>query len=435
MNGNGPKKVRFQTVGCRLNQYETEKMAADLVPYGLVRAKKNEPADLYIINTCTVTHRADKDSRYFVRRAKRENPDARVVLVGCYVETDPEAVAHMDGVDAVIRNHEKDLIADILPPKMPEIFNLEPSAACGSDLVDFYKRNRAWIKVSDGCNQNCSYCLVTIVRGELRPRPAAEIIDEVNHLVEHGYREIVFTGVNMGYYNDDVVTPPIKSFAGLCRKILDETDLYRLRLSSIEPQTVTDELLKVYREAEGRICRHWHIPMQSGSSRILKLMRRPYTREIYLDKLAVVKEALPGAVIGADVIVGFPGETEDDFRDNCSAAESGLIDYLHVFSYSDRPGTPAAEMPDKVRPEVIRERVAVLKEISARRLQEARDREVGNILEVISEHKGTPGGDFLAVSDNYLRVKLSGSVAGGKNIVRVKVTAVRDDYLEGDVIA
>jgi len=203
-------KVRFQTVGCRLNQYETERMAASLHRFGFERVDGGEPADLYIINTCTVTHRADRDCRYLVRKARRDNPSARVVLVGCYVETDPERIAAELGVDAVILNREKDTIDRILAERWPEMFI--SAGESENVLIDFHQRNRAWIKISDGCDQNCSYCLVTIVRGDLVSRPASRIIDEIRRLVDHGYREIVLTGVNIGYYQDNDIRPSLTSF-------------------------------------------------------------------------------------------------------------------------------------------------------------------------------------------------------------------------------
>ena len=408
-------------------------MAADLAPFGFERANRGQPADLYIINSCTVTHRADKDSRYLVRRAKRENPESRVVLVGCYVKTDPAGIAELEGVDLVIRNNEKDRLAQILSQKLPTLFKAGAEIVCASVLADFYQRNRAWIKISDGCNQTCSFCLVTIVRGELTCRPATEIISEINQLVAHGYNEVVLTGVNIGYYSDREIVPPIKSFTELCGRILNSTELYRLRLSSIEPQTITDDLIDLCAKNQDRICRHFHIPMQSGSSRILKQMRRPYDRERFLERVAAIKQAVPNVIIGADVIVGFPGETDKDFAASRTAAECGLVDYLHVFSYSDRPKTAAAEMPDKIRPQIIKERNVQLTRVSNRLYHESHCRQIGQTLDVISEHKTTRG-VCLGVSDNYIKVRLPAEVAGRRAVVRVRITDVCDDHVIGDIL-
>ncbi len=352
MNHRTPKKVAIQTVGCRLNQYESERIVAQLAPYGFERVMPTEQADLYIINTCTVTHRADSSCRNMIRRAVRRNPEARVVVVGCYVDADPQLLASMEGVDLIVDNAHKDDIGKILPAKFPELFNGDSPAACTSLVSDFFEHNRAWVKVSDGCNQSCSYCIVTKVRGQLRNRPVQDIINEINNLVKCGYKEVVLTGVNIGHYKNRKMEPQAKNLAALCRMIFENSDLYRLRISSIEPQTIRDELLTVY--ADKRVCHHLHVPLQSGSARILRLMRRPYSPEIYLERVEAIKKAAADTVIGADVIVGFPGETDEDFNLTRSVVESGLIDYLHVFSYSDRPGTLAAEMPDKISPDIIK---------------------------------------------------------------------------------
>lgn len=429
------KKISFQTVGCRLNQYETEKMAAQLYPFGFTRAERGEKADLYIINTCTVTHRADSDCRYLIRRAARENPNGRIVVVGCYVENEPDRIVALEGVDVIVRNSEKDAIAKILPRKLPDLFDHEPDKSCSTAVTDFHQRNRAWIKISDGCNQLCSFCIITLVRGRLVNRPVRDIIDEINTLVAHGYREVVLTGVNMGYYKDHAVKPQVKNLAALCRMIMAETDLYRLRLSSIEPQTVSDELVEVFADSNGRICRHFHLPLQSGSSRILKLMHRPYEPEAYVKRVSTLKEAALNTIIGADVIVGFPGETDEDFNQTQRLCESGLIDYLHVFSYSDRPGTTANEMKDKVNPNVIKERNLILSRISNQLRWQSHRRQIGKTLEFIAEHNRTAEGFYWGISDNYLRVKLPDWIDGDKGIVKVKITAAQEDCMEGDVVA
>ncbi len=435
MPGSRLKKISLQTLGCRLNQYESEKMAAELYPYGFRRALQDESADLYIINTCTVTHRADSDCRQLIKRAARENPNGRVVVVGCYVDGDPELVSGIRGVDAVVRNSEKEKIAQILPRRFPELFEIEPDTSCSTAISDFFGHNRAWLKVSDGCNQWCSFCIIPTVRGRLRNRPASQIIEEVNSLVQSGYQEIVLTGVHLGHYKNRVVEPQMKNLAALCRTILEQTQVNRIRLSSLEPQTVREELVQVYADASSRICHHMHLPLQSGSSRILKLMQRPYDQALYISRVNDIRKAQPGTIVGADVIVGFPGETEADFLHTKRLAESGLIDYLHVFSYSDRAGTPASRMPDKVPAELIKERNRILTAISDERRSHALSRQVGETLDVIAEHKKQPDQPFWGISDNYLKVKLPSYVDSGKSIVRVRVTRAHQDYVEGDVVA
>lgn len=433
MTEHTPKKVAIQTVGCRLNQYESERIIAQLAPYGFERALPTEQAHLYIINTCTVTHRADSNCRNLIRRAVRTNPKGRIVVVGCYVDAESEMIAGMEGVDLVIDNRHKEDISRILPKEFPELFADKSPTGCAPTISDFFEHNRAWIKVSDGCNQSCSYCIVTKVRGRLINRPASEVIDEINALVEGGYKEVVLTGVHIGHYKYHKAEPHVKNLAALCRLIFAETDLYRLRISSIEPQTIRDDFLDAYAGLNGRICHHMHVPMQSGSTRILKLMRRPYSPEQYHERLRAIKEAAPDSIIGADVIVGFPGETDDDFHQTRQLAEAGVIDYLHVFSYSDRKGTDAADMPDKVNPEVIKERNAVLTGVSDRLREMSHRRQIGNRLEVISEHKPNEHGGYWGISGNYIRVKLPGGKNRGRDIVAVDVDSATSEYVSGTV--
>ena len=409
-------------------------MAAALYPYGFRRAEPGEAADLYIINTCTVTHRADSSSRYLVHKAARENPDARIVVAGCYVDSAAETVASLERVDVIIFNEEKPRIGRILSERLPELFEGKPAIVPAASPGAFERFNRAWLKISDGCNQRCSYCILPQVRGRLRNRPAADIVEEIRSLMAMGFEEVVLTGLNIGHYRNRQTEPPIRNLAHLCRLILSETDLPRLRLSSIEPQTVRDELLQVCADSDGRMCRHVHMPLQSGSSRLLRLMRRPYTRDIYMNRVAEARAAQPNTIVGADVIVGFPGETEEDFWQTREIAESGLIDYLHVFSYSDRASTQAAEARDKIKPDVIKVRNAALTEISNRRRAESHRRQVGETLEVISEHR-RPGRDKLyGISDNYIRVRLPLDFDGGRRTHRVRITSATPEYVAGEIL-
>ncbi|RKX25996.1 MAG: tRNA (N(6)-L-threonylcarbamoyladenosine(37)-C(2))-methylthiotransferase MtaB [Candidatus Zixiibacteriota bacterium] len=428
------KTVSLQTVGCRLNQYETEKMAVDLYPYGFRRAAKDESADLYIINTCTVTHRADSSSRYLISKARRENPDSRVVVAGCYVDSEHEKVSSMEAVDLVIPNSDKSRIVEILSSHFPELFTDAPIETCSSWEVAFETFNRAWLKVSDGCNQRCAFCILPRVRGGLINRPVTEIVDDVNSLVGNGFCEIVLTGLHLGSYSDPDGRADVKTLAQLCKFLLRETSLTRIRLSSIEPQTVTDELLNVCTDAGERICRHIHIPLQSGSPNILKLMRRPYSLEQYVKRAEAIRQAIPGVTIGSDMIAGFPGETEEDFRLACAAVDSDLVDYLHVFSYSDRAQTVAAGLPDKVSPTAIKERCSTMIEISNRLRHGLHKRQINKVLAVISEHRKPGSADLFGIADNYVRVKLPASYSGGRQIVRVRITAAYENFIEGQLL-
>ncbi|KAA3635449.1 MAG: MiaB/RimO family radical SAM methylthiotransferase, partial [Calditrichaeota bacterium] len=292
------KKISVQTVGCRLNQYESEKIAAQLYPFGFERANSNEAADIYIINTCTVTHKADADCRSMIRRASRQNPNSKIVVTGCYVDNDPTLIEGMEAVDLIVRNQQKDEISTIVPGRFPDLFTEEPDKSCSTMVSNFFDHNRAWLKVSDGCNQWCTFCIIPTVRGRIKNRPALEIIDEINMLVENGYNEVVLTGVHIGHYKNSKSEPMMRNLASLCRFIISETDLPRLRISSIEPQTVRKELVEVYAESKGRICRHMHLPLQAGSSRILRAMQRPYDQKTYIGRVESVKAAVPNTTVG-----------------------------------------------------------------------------------------------------------------------------------------
>ena len=430
------RTISVQTTGCRLNQYESERMAAELYRLGFRRAEKGEKADLYLINTCTVTHRADASSRALIRRAARDNPDGRIVVAGCYVESDPERIAGMRGVDVLIKNTEKEAITTILPRELPDLFSRvsEPDKNCSTAVADFAHHNRAWVKVSDGCNQWCSFCILPTVRGRLRNRPVKDILDEINGLVENGFEEVVLSGIHIGHFKNRTSEPQAKNLAALVRMILVETDLKRIRISSIEPQTMRNDLLELYATANDRICRHWHLPLQSGSSRILKAMQRPYNQAMYVNRATEVKASVANTIIGADIIVGFPGETDEDFEKTRGVCESGLIDYLHVFSYSDREGTPASGYSEKVPVDVIKERNAILTRVSTKLRRTALQRQVGQTLGVISELREVDNRFHYGVADNYMRVRLPDHCRSGKQIINVRITKANDDHLLSELV-
>ena len=434
MSNVAKKTIAFQTVGCRLNQYETEMMVATLYPYGFRRAEAHEPADLCIINTCTVTHRADATNRQLIQKAARDHPSARIVVAGCYVDADTDGVAGMEPVDVIIANQDKPRIAEILSQQLSDLFENVPSTVDSGAPGVFERHNRAWLKISDGCNQRCTFCILPTVRGPLVNRPPHEIVAELRDLQKMGFQEVVLTGVNIGHYDYRTAEPQVKNLAQLCQMILDQTDLPRLRLSSIEPQTVRDELLRVCADSGGRICRHFHIPLQSGSSRLLRAMRRPYDQDRYLRCAAEAHASRPNTLVGADVIVGVPGETDADFAQTVAVAESGLLDYLHVFSYSDRTGTAATASGGKVPRDVIRDRRAVLTAISDRMWAKAHARQVGETLEFIAEQARARKSVRYGIADNYINVKLPLDFAGGRAIHRVKITSSAAGYVVGEVL-
>lgn len=421
--------MALTTVGCRLNQYETRQIAAKLCSLGLRNVPYNEKADLYILNTCTVTGRADSDCRKLINRAIRLNPDAIMVVAGCYAAADNELLAKINGVDLVVDNQQKMELPNILREKFPSLFpeqdNLTASCHSVDNKIeqDISPIHRPMVQIGTGCNQNCSYCIVPRVRGELVSFASDKIIDEINELVDRGYHEVVLTAIHIGKYKYDNL-----NLAGLVKKILSETELPRIRLSSLEPNELDENLINLVTNSP-RVCRHLHLPLQSGSDRILKLMNRPYIRDAYLKIIERVKKANEAITTGCDLIVGFPGETDDDFEDSLEILKSGYLDYGHVFSYSDRPGTPASEMPKKINPSVIKERSRIAREICENNYIRQLKRHIGVDLDVISQHIKDKDGCYLAISDNYLKVRLLNGFGGGKEILRFKPSAVDNNLL------
>ena len=440
-------KVALATVGCRLNQYETERLASVLMARGMVRVAYDHPADLYILNSCTVTGHADADCRKLVNRAYRANKDAVIIVTGCYAVSERETVAALQGVDLVIGNDEKERLPEILEVHFPRLFDNAagegigvagnvarqehesgyPSSADETSL-DILSRNRRPVKIGDGCNQHCSYCIVPSVRGRLTCLTADAIIDDVRRFVDDGYHEIVLTAVHIGQYEDRGL-----QLAGLIEKILAETDLSRLRLSSLEPNELDGRLMALVAH-NSRVCRHLHLPLQSGSNRILASMNRPYRREDYLAVVGRVKQANPDITIGCDLIVGFPGEGEVDFNESLAVLTSGCLDYGHIFAYSDRPGTPAAEYSGKLSPAIIKERSRLAREVCRKARQRHMQSQLGKVLEVISEGRPNAGTIYRGISDNYLRVKAPTGLNGGREIIPLKAIALGSDFLVGEIV-
>ncbi len=424
-------KVALHTVGCRLNQYETDRIASEFVSRGFEHVAYTDPADVYVLNTCTVTARADADSRKLIKRALRINPDAVMVVTGCFVASGSDQITAIEGVDLLIDNKEKMRLAEIVVEQYPElggkIIATNSEACFRKEMYESGAapdRYRPLVKIGDGCSQHCSYCIVPRVRGALVSYPADQIVGEVAQLAAAGYQEVVITAVHIGKYRHKDI-----SLGGLVRMILDKTDIGRVRLSSLEPNELDDMLLEMV-AGNPRVCRHLHLPLQSGADRILKLMRRPYRQRDFINVVERIKTANSAITIGSDVIVGFPGETEADFGETVDIMDSGLVDYGHIFSYSDRPGTAASEIDEKVDIPVIRDRNKRLREIcDVQRRRQAKAR-VGSVLRVISQPEASDG-YYWGMSDNYFRVKLDRASGGGRQIIPVRIEGVDGADLVG----
>ncbi len=396
-------KVSFYTVGCKLNQYETELIAERLEELGFERVEWAEDADLYIINSCMVTHRAAADSRRKMFAAKKKSPHAKVVITGCYAQIERDKLADIVDVDLVIGNDQKEELIHRLGHLFPEI--AADDLSNGDNKVrGLYRHTRALIKIQDGCNQKCSYCVIPLGRGSERSREEAEIIEEIRLVGENGFKEIVLTGVHVGRYNCGG-----SDLTGLLRLILDQTDMERIRLSSLEVNEISAELIELALDND-RLCPHFHIPLQSGSDKILRAMKRPYKTAGYLETIADIKERLPRVMIGADVIVGFPGEGEAEFEETLTFVENSPIDYLHVFSYSDHPQAVSFQFNGKVLSREIKIRNSLLTGLGDLKWRNFLSSQLDRQLPVLIEKRLTrDSGMLTGLADNYIRVECEGS--------------------------
>ena len=425
--------VAFSTVGCRLNQAETEEALADLVNRGL-RLEDTAQAGLVVVNTCTVTRESTATSRKLVRRAVEANPDAFVVVTGCYATAEPDEVAAIDGVDLVVGNEDKPRLADAVLTAEPALAPTPAEQLVGADADTAVTRlhTRVSVRAQTGCDEHCAFCIIPSTRGGLSSRPADEVVDEIRRRVDDGVREAVLTGVHLGKYGVDGGEP--EGLARLVERILDEVgDLERLRLSSVLPLQVTDRLLAVMASTD-RVCNHLHVPLQSGSDRILDAMGRGYDAATFLDRISAIRAALPLVGLSTDVIVGFPGETEEDFAETLRVVEAAGFSKLHVFRYSPRPGTRSAEtMRDRVRSQEKKARSKRLRDLGARLRDTFHASLVGQQLDVIVEiDRGD--GRLQGTADNYVKVSLRGDPSLRERRLRVRLTGLQGSVMVGEVV-
>jgi threonylcarbamoyladenosine tRNA methylthiotransferase MtaB len=392
----------IQSFGCRASQADGSALEAQLSSRGLEQADDRSAADFVVLNTCTVTASADEDLRQTLRRVHRDNPSTRILVTGCYAQRAPQELAALPGVEWVVGNSHKTEIADILVDPAPyhsqvlvgDIFACQDilTAPVMDAAID---RSRPNLKIQDGCNNRCSFCIIPFVRGRSRSSSADLIVGQVRNLAPR-YREVVLSGINLGRWGREPGSA--MRLAGLLRRLLAETEIARLRLSSVEPMDLSDDLLNLIAESP-RIAKHVHAPLQSGCDTVLRRMHRKYRPRHYADRILKARRLMPDAAIGADVMAGFPGETDAEFDENRAFIESLPFTYLHVFTYSERPGTPAAEVPSQVPMHVRRHRSRALRDLGAKKNLEFRRHMIGRKLSVVTlEEPGT------ALSDNYLKV-------------------------------
>lgn len=437
--------------GCRATQADAAAIERQLLERGYARAAEAHAADVVVVNTCTVTRDADAQARQAIRHAHRANPDARILVTGCYAQRAPEELAQLSGVSWVVGNSHKPEIpalvgAGLAPPSFVPVESLRRGSAAfvsrapakvltgniiGQTTVlvapmlgGENDHTRPILKIQDGCNNRCAYCVIPFVRGRSRSLLPAQVVEEIRRLAARGYKEVVLSGINLGSYGRDLI--PRVELGDLLRRILDETPLVRLRVSSVEPMDVTQDLVDLFASTD-RIARHFHIPLQSGSDRILAAMHRWYRAAHYARRIELIRERLPEAAIGADVIVGFPGETDDDHRATLALVEQLPFTYLHVFAYSERPGTKAAQLTGEVPPPVIKERSRELRALAAKKNAAFRAAHIGKTLRVLTLNKQFAA-ETESLSDNYLRVRVPGSWLAN-TLLDVRIEADSGTYL------
>ena len=421
------KRVSFHTLGCKLNFSETSTLARQFESGGYERVSDERDADICVINSCSVTEHADKKCRNLVRRIHRRNPQAIIAVTGCYAQLKPEEIAAIDGVDIVLGNNYKGELYKVTSEMLDKADKPFVSSCSAEELTSFFAafssgdRTRAFLKVQDGCDYKCAYCTIHYARGSSRNMPIADLVVEANRIAQLGQKEIVITGVNTG----DFGRTTGESFIDLLRALDGVEGIERYRISSIEPNLLTDEIIG-FCAASHKFQPHFHIPLQSGCDKILASMRRRYTTERYAARIEAVRRAMPEAFIGVDVIVGFPGETDSDFEATYDFISGINPSYLHIFPFSERPGTPAVDFTGKVPPQVATLRVKRLEELCGRLHREFCERFVGRRLEVLFEG-ACRGGMMSGFTGNYIKVKAPLNRSLINRIVPVTLDRIGDD--------
>ena len=426
-----PKTVAFHTMGCKLNFSETSTISRDFIQQGFKKVNYRDKADIYVINTCSVTENADKEARKLVRQAKRRNPDSSVAIIGCYAQLKPDEIANLDGVDMVLGAEEKFNILNhinkmamsqdttVFNSSIKNLKNFKPSYSIG-------ERTRSYLKVQDGCDYTCSFCTIPLARGKSRNADVITTIQKAREIESYGVKEIVLTGVNVGDFgsNGD------ETFLDLISKLDSLENIERIRISSIEPNLLNEEIIE-FCCSSNLFMPHYHMPLQSGSNKLLKAMRRRYDREHYRHKVNLIKSLDPSACIGADVIVGFPGETDDDFLDTYNFIKDLDLAYLHVFSYSERENTDAKNYENSVPKTKRAERSKVLRNLSKKKRQNFQEEYLNRARDVLFE--SMKGGYAFGYSDNYIQVKVPESPELINSIYSVKLKKVNGEVVLGEL--
>ncbi|NLK44228.1 MAG: tRNA (N(6)-L-threonylcarbamoyladenosine(37)-C(2))-methylthiotransferase MtaB [Tissierellia bacterium] len=430
--------VACYTLGCKVNQYETEAMEEIFEKEGYKIVNENEIADIYVINTCTVTNLSDRKSRQFISKAKKNNKDALIAVVGCYSQVAPEEVSKIEGVDVIIGTTDRNKIVELCEKakvnkeKINVVKNIRTQKEFETiNIKDIKSKTRAYIKIQDGCNQFCSYCIIPYARGPIRSRDLDDIIKETKKLAEAGFKEIVLTGIHVASYGKD------KKDISLI-EVLEEVGkidkIQRIRLSSIEPTLIDHDFMERIVKI-GKVCDHFHLSLQSGSPTVLKRMNRKYTPEEYKNIVDIIRQYMPNAGITTDIIVGFPGETEEEFNETYEFVKEIGFSRIHVFKYSPRRGTPAAKHENQVDGNIKSIRSERLISLGEEQMKKFNSNFIDATLSVLFEEKSKKDENFMeGYTSNYIRVKAKKDLSLIGSIVNVNIKEGKDDYLVGEII-
>ena len=422
--------VAIETHGCKLNQADSWELAAEFAESGFRIVELGQPADLYLLNSCTVTHIADRKARNAIRSAKRLNPSATVIATGCYAQRAPDELRSIEDVDIVLGNSDKSSIVQEAVQFMGFTNPIE-NVGYGELGLDTVSKSRLMVKIQHGCNQVCAYCIVPKVRGRERSVPADELVSRVKQASKSGFKEVILTGTQLGSYGFELPGTDLKSLIGL---ILSQTDIPRLRVSSLQPQEIDTELLDLW--SDNRLCPHFHLPLQSGSDKILKLMRRRYDSELYLKAVDLIRKNVSGASVTADVIAGFPNEQNDDFDQTLHLCQLIKFADMHIFPYSIRPGTSAAHNKLQVDNHVKKDRTNRLISLAREQSHDFREMALGTTRSVLWEHRlrDDPNGLWIGLTDNYIRVATDSDASLGNSITKATLTSFNEDKVICEVI-
>lgn len=430
------KTVSFITLGCKVNQYDSDAMRSLFLRRGYDAVEGETDADVYVINTCSVTSVGDKKSRQMVRRIRRNHPDSIIAVAGCYAQLEADTFEKMGDANVIVglqnRTHIVDYVEEAEPGhvlnKVKDIMQVREFENMAVD-AEGETRTRAFIKVQEGCDNYCTFCIIPYARGKLKSRKQADAVSEIRRLVEAGYREVVLTGIHLGNYGKDLKDGT--SLATLVEALLEIPNLLRIRLGSVESVELSDDLVRIIRD-EPRVCSHLHLPIQSGSDAVLKRMNRHYRLKEYKELIKNLRAEIPGLALTTDLIVGFPGETEEEFQETLDTLKEMSFSGIHVFPYSRRTGTPAARYPDQLTTAEKKERVRRVMELEKEISKSYRDTFKGKTVRVIAEE--IKDGAYEGLSDEYIRVRLAGGHIERGHMYDAVVTGVTGDGLAAEVV-